>query len=89
MACSPVSCCGTRGLLFPTRGRFQCVLGQFYIGLWALWDNYIWEERHTTYTTYKVDVTEYLFLFSMKVCVEDFYFFSSRQSFHLLVEILI
>lgn len=37
------------GLLFPTRGWFQCVLGQCYIGLWAFWDNYIWEERHTTH----------------------------------------
>lgn len=48
----------TRGLPFPTGGRFQCVLSQFYIGLWALWDNYIWKERHTTYTTYNVGMIE-------------------------------
>lgn len=41
---------------FPTSGWFQCVLSQFYIGLWALWDYYIWEETHTTYTTYNVGV---------------------------------
>lgn len=32
---------------FHTRGGFECVLSQFYIGLWALWDNYIWEEKHS------------------------------------------
>lgn len=84
-------------LLFPTRGRFQCVLSQFYIGLWALWDNYIWEEKHKTYTTYVwVIIAELsgvclcllffwfpLFLLPVKVRLRDFHLLF--QSFELLL----
>lgn len=84
------------GPLFPTRGRFQCLLSQFYIGLWALWDNYIWEKQtyniHSLYLEYDL-IFEFcqllffvflLFFFSVKVCMEEFFFLS--QSFHVLFQ---